>query len=51
MMLKKKQSQPMLTFEIHDHGHKTRTDNVEGKIKKKQQRKILKKILRHETVN
>jgi len=32
---KKKQSQPMLTFEIHDRGHKTMIDSVEGKIKKK----------------
>jgi hypothetical protein len=31
---KKKQSQPMLTFEIHDRGHKTMIDSVEGKIKK-----------------
>ena len=30
----------MLTFEIHDHGHKTRTDNVEGKIKKNNKEKF-----------
>jgi hypothetical protein len=36
----------MLTFEIHDRGHKTRTDSVEGKIKKKTTKKNSQKIFK-----